>query len=734
MRLRAFFLFYIMVGAVGISKSQNINTATNGLYKPSGSSVGLGGTLNTNTTIDLGASYFFKLSKSSQDYITVLNGGNVGIGTSNPAYALDVNGAVRVGSLASDPTGAAGVVYYNSSLNKLKAYVNGGWKNVLMEGDVSGSSLPANQIAYGDGNGITSSSNFTYNGSAFKIAYPSANTSQANHLLTLEAPTGSNQMSLGFTFNNIPKASLRVNDIGQYVLSSVGDQFIGHSEYSATSNIYFGSYNGSGYGVFYDGTNRRLGINTAGYGSVAYTLDVNGAVRIGDLTVMTSPGDQDYITSQRALSYTSTEHRFRTGSVMPLSINAAGSFFDKGLVVPVSATNTLDAYGAIYSNSNDRYFYGRVNGGYKKFLMDGDAVTTGSNDFIQNQNSVLQNANFKISGGASVNQLNANGIHIGNNADGWWGENNQLLGNTAFGKSHVGGAPNEGYLIGVGGDNGTGNFKALRLHINTTGFPGTEGTGPVLEFSGRKHGNGSTGFGQILGYSTNIVHGGAMNFYTNREYGAYGVMELAMTLNDQQEVVVNNLLKLGNKNADPTGANGALFYNSATNKFRGYQNGAWKNFLVEGDVVEGSVSLPSNQIAFGTGSTITSNSNLTYDGSTFAINASSIASVNYSQYKLAVNGNAIFTRVKVRESNVWPDYVFENTYKLPTLKEVEAFIKKHKHLPEVPSAAEVKKEGLDIGDNQAMLLKKIEELTLYVIEQNKKIEELQEKVEKLSRK
>ena len=136
----------------------------------------------------------------------------------------------------------------------------------------------------------------------------------------------------------------------------------------------------------------------------------------------------------------------------------------------------------------------------------------------------------------------------------------------------------------------------------------------------------------------------------------------------------------------------------------------------------------------GSGNIITSNSNLTYDGSTFAINTSSIEAPNYSQYKLAVNGNAIFTRVKVRESAQWPDYVFENNYKLPSLKEVEVFINQHKHLPEVPSAAEVKKEGLDIGDNQAMLLKKIEELTLYVIEQNKKIEELQEKVEKLSRK
>jgi hypothetical protein len=126
--------------------------------------------------------------------------------------------------------------------------------------------------------------------------------------------------------------------------------------------------------------------------------------------------------------------------------------------------------------------------------------------------------------------------------------------------------------------------------------------------------------------------------------------------------------------------------------------------------------------------------NLTFDGSTLAINTAGILPSNYTGYKLAVNGNALFTRVKVRESASWPDYVFANTYKLPSLKEIEAFIKQHKHLPEVPSAEEVKKEGIDLGDNQAILLKKIEELTLYVIEQNKKIETLSKEVENLKKK
>ena len=63
---------------------------------------------------------------------------------------------------------------------------------------------------------------------------------------------------------------------------------------------------------------------------------------------------------------------------------------------------------------------------------------------------------------------------------------------------------------------------------------------------------------------------------------------------------------------------------------------------------------------------------------------------------------------------------------------MEEFIRQNKHLPEIPSASEVKKDGIDIGANQALMLKKIEELTLYVIEQNKELQELKDQNKKLT--
>ncbi len=99
-------------------------------------------------------------------------------------------------------------------------------------------------------------------------------------------------------------------------------------------------------------------------------------------------------------------------------------------------------------------------------------------------------------------------------------------------------------------------------------------------------------------------------------------------------------------------------------------------------------------------------------------------------YLLSVNGKVISEEVRVALSGTadWPDYVFQNDYKLPSLTELEKFIIQQKHLPGIPAAAEVKNEGFDLGDMNRRLLEKIEELTLYIIQQDKKIGSLQQQV------
>ncbi len=88
-------------------------------------------------------------------------------------------------------------------------------------------------------------------------------------------------------------------------------------------------------------------------------------------------------------------------------------------------------------------------------------------------------------------------------------------------------------------------------------------------------------------------------------------------------------------------------------------------------------------------------------------------------YKLAVGGSMIAESIKVKLQANWPDYIFSKGYELPSLSETEKQIKDQGHLPGIPSAAEVKANGIDLGEMNAKLLKKIEELTLYLIELKK---------------
>ena len=97
---------------------------------------------------------------------------------------------------------------------------------------------------------------------------------------------------------------------------------------------------------------------------------------------------------------------------------------------------------------------------------------------------------------------------------------------------------------------------------------------------------------------------------------------------------------------------------------------------------------------------------------------------NNPQAKLAVDGNILAKEIKVKTDITVPDYVFEPDYELPSLKSIEDYVKLHKHLPEIPSASKITNEGLDLAEMNLLLLKKIEELTLHVISQQKQIDKL----------
>ncbi|SNZ00570.1 hypothetical protein [Flagellimonas pacifica] len=108
-----------------------------------------------------------------------------------------------------------------------------------------------------------------------------------------------------------------------------------------------------------------------------------------------------------------------------------------------------------------------------------------------------------------------------------------------------------------------------------------------------------------------------------------------------------------------------------------------------------------------------------------------IGTANTQGYMLAVAGNVIAEGVKVELEGNWPDFVFGEEFNLMSLEEVSKFIGKNRHLPNIPSAKNVEENGIDLGIMDAKLLQKIEELTLYTIQQQKEIDSLKNTNKKL---
>ncbi len=94
-------------------------------------------------------------------------------------------------------------------------------------------------------------------------------------------------------------------------------------------------------------------------------------------------------------------------------------------------------------------------------------------------------------------------------------------------------------------------------------------------------------------------------------------------------------------------------------------------------------------------------------------------------YRLSIDGKAICSELKVQLQGNWPDYVFKNDYNLKSLADLRSYIKENNHLPGIPSADEMEKNGIEVGEMQRKTIEKVEELTLYILQLEEKINALQ---------
>lgn len=138
-------------------------------------------------------------------------------------------------------------------------------------------------------------------------------------------------------------------------------------------------------------------------------------------------------------------------------------------------------------------------------------------------------------------------------------------------------------------------------------------------------------------------------------------------------------------------------------------------------------------------SLMSKNDKMNFDASNIQMNAKVAINttddfIKDNNYSMAVSGGILTTGVLVKEVTEWYDFVFDDDYELTSIDELECFIEKNGHLPDIPSEKEVLSDGYNLVEMDGLLLKKIEELTLYAIELNKLVERQQEIIESLQSK
>jgi NOL1/NOP2/fmu family ribosome biogenesis protein len=220
--------------------------------------------------------------------------------------------------------------------------------------------------------------------------------------------------------------------------------------------------------------------------------------------------------------------------------------------------------------------------------------------------------------------------------------------------------------------------------------------------------NGSAGIGTLS--PSSYYHGG-----NNKVLEVYNPNT---TLNSQAHIVLTTGSTINNSGA------GTVSWVSKNST--GFQGMAYIGSSLEGDATGNAAARLIFATSNGT-SAPTAKMTISKDGNV------SIGTDNPQGYRLAVAGSMIAESVKVKLQGAWPDFVFAKDYALPPIAETEEHIRENGHLPGIPSAAEVAKNGIELGEMNKKLLQKIEELTLYLIEQNKRIQKLTEKVETLEK-
>ena len=251
--------------------------------------------------------------------------------------------------------------------------------------------------------------------------------------------------------------------------------------------------------------------------------------------------------------------------------------------------------------------------------------------------------------------------------------------------------------------------------------PNAYGTNPFFSrfhIDGALTTSGNVGIGTTAPLAKFHVAGdGYSLFGPNSTWGALLRVGGNGNVTNDASVVATN----GNLHLDAASGNYATYINH-------YHGSMGVNFCNGAQSIVGSISAAGNLAMNGTG-TFGANTLINGQGNSFFNGGNLGIGTTTPDQKLTVKGKIHAEEVIVDLNVPVADYVFKPDYKLMPLPEIEQFVKTNSHLPEIPSANEISRKGLSVGEMQNKLLQKVEELTLYAIQQNKKIETIQKENE-----
>lgn len=297
-----------------------------------------------------------------------------------------------------------------------------------------------------------------------------------------------------------------------------------------------------------------------------------------------------------------------------------------------------------------------------------------------------------------------------------------LQDNYASGVTHMGflgTGPNNFFYLGVGNHLNTslGGIFQNKFYIANSSFTATRFS---IDASGTVNIGSAvaSGGGKLAVYSTATNTSGLQLVNLNSSSAATTGSGKFLAVDATGNVVLNNGTINGWTFTGNSGTNPTSNFIGTTDNF---------DLAFRSNNVERLRILSNGNITFGTG---TDNGKLLQVfGAGFVSGSLGIGTtlISDANFDLFVSKGVRTRKVKV-DIDTWPDYVFESGYRLMNLGELEKYIIRNKHLPNVPAASEVRREGLDLGNTQTQLLEKIEELTLYIIQQNRITESLSKEV------